>query len=402
MSVERISDHADQAVNRLPGWLRGKPKLEAVVRAFMRPIQEIEDAYIALILMKAIDTAEGVWLDKIGKLVGQDRGSLTDTIYRRYLRARIAANRSNGLIEDVIRVVRLILDDASVRVQVRNLGGCEIIVELEDVAVADDVADVVLSFMPDTVAAGIGARVVHASESDIDYTYRLGVTAYGGAVSVGASNIVTDGLRAVGAFPQSNGLIELRGIDAGGDEHCEVIRYASFERDYNPGGGLSRFRFPYPTVTRYDYAARTNRAPGGGVVGPLITLVEPDVERAMDHGVSIPAGSFDVAITLGVTVPVEIPQGIYTARQFAALVDAQLWIVDSSLYAGVSWDAFDGWRFFVGALAGSITVQNFSSTEVRDALGYATGSIGPTAAAVATSGILSTANGGLLARLAEV
>lgn len=48
-------------------------------------------------------------LDIVGAIVGEDRFGRSDAIYKRYLSARIAANRSDGLVDDVSHVLELAL-----------------------------------------------------------------------------------------------------------------------------------------------------------------------------------------------------------------------------------------------------------------------------------------------------
>lgn len=45
----------------------------------------------------------------IGRVVGQDRLGLSDDDYRSYVRARVAAHRSTGTFEDLIKVVSLVM-----------------------------------------------------------------------------------------------------------------------------------------------------------------------------------------------------------------------------------------------------------------------------------------------------
>jgi hypothetical protein len=52
----------------------------------------------------AYGIGRGVQLDRIGKLVGQQRGAATDAEYRPILRARVLANRSNGAADVAMRV----------------------------------------------------------------------------------------------------------------------------------------------------------------------------------------------------------------------------------------------------------------------------------------------------------
>lgn len=71
--------------------------------------QALEDAAQQLLSLFSIDDSEGVQLDILGRVVGQPRNSVSDALYRVYLRARILANRSTGTVEDLYRVLNALL-----------------------------------------------------------------------------------------------------------------------------------------------------------------------------------------------------------------------------------------------------------------------------------------------------
>lgn len=401
MTIAQITDHADRAVARIVGKLRDKPRFEALVRALVSPFQSIEDALWAL-FESDVDRATGDELDVLGRIVGELRnGETDDTLYRRRVRARIMANRSNGTVEDIIRVVRLILADDTVRIYIRQIFPASILVELEDVAVDADVADLVAAFVSGrargAAAAAIGTRVIH-SEYENDDTFRLAIAVYAETITAGGNTFlayVRDPREAM--FPPNGGLIELRGDDSG-TERTEVIEYASFV-PVDPTASLpTYYRFyckPGETI-RYSYPYKTNPF-RGGVDGALVTLVEPTVQRGIDNPVTVAAGTFDIVIDGGATYTVTVPQGNYTARQFAALCDRQLWPNDPTLTAFATTPT--NWKLEFAISAGAISINNFSSVTMRDQLGY-TGDQGPFAGLFPTNG-LNTGDGGRLARNAE-
>lgn len=71
-----------------------------------RQAQDVEDAIQSMFSLLDIDGSEGVQLDVIGRIIGQQRLGLDDVTYRLYLRARIVANRSTGTPEDMYDVFR--------------------------------------------------------------------------------------------------------------------------------------------------------------------------------------------------------------------------------------------------------------------------------------------------------
>ncbi len=402
MSLDKV-DHVAAALARLPSQFRGLPGWEAAVTALVTPLQDTEAILQDLLVKLLIDNATGALLTLLGKLVKQPRDGVTDdTLYRRYVRARIAANNSGGTRADNITVARLILGDPAVRVYIREYWPAAIAVDLEDAAVAAATADIVASFVHGrsrgSVSAAVGTRVTHSAYPPAE-TFRLGATTYAETVTAGGSSFWTYVRDTVPAFPQAGGLIELRGPDGGDVEHTEVIEYASFA-PVAPGNPLPTYYHfnckPGETI-RYGYVYKTNPF-RGGVDGALVTLVEQTVQRGVDAPVYVAAGTFDVVVTAGATYTVTVPLGYYTARQFAARIERALWLVDPLFACGATWDAADlGWRLFVGRSAGTITVNNFSNTTSRANLGFSAASHGPGATVIAPL-ILATNNGGRLAR----
>lgn len=401
MSLTQITDHADRAAARLASKLAGKPRFEALVRALVAPFQSIEDALWQL-FESDVNTATGAALDVYGRIVGEPRsGETDDELYRRRVRARIMANRSNGTVEDIIRVVKLILVDDEARIHIRQIFPASILVELEDVAIGADVADIVAAFVSGrtrgAAAAAIGTRVVH-SEYDVDDTFRLAISTYAETITAGANSFlayIRD--RSETVFPAGGGLVELRGDDSG-TERTEVLEYAAFV-PVDPTASLpTYYRFYCKTgeTIRYSYPYKANPF-RGGVDGALVSLVEPTVQRGIDDPVTVTAGTFDIVITAGATHTVTVPQGYYSPRQFAAIISRYLWQQNTALTADVVWSS--GWKLNIAISAGSITINNFSSVATRDQLGFSANQ-GPVGTIVANT-FLNTGDGGRLARDAE-
>jgi hypothetical protein len=88
--------------------------IEKIITLLAKPFQRLDNLAIDLATkVWDVDLATGVQLDRLGKLVGQVRNGYVDDVYRRYIRARIAVNRSKGKRADLIKIARLILNDSS-------------------------------------------------------------------------------------------------------------------------------------------------------------------------------------------------------------------------------------------------------------------------------------------------
>jgi len=141
--------------------------IRKVLRILIAPYQDLENVFQQMLMSRVIDDAIGVQLDMLGRIVGQQREGFDDEDYRRMLRARIAANKT-GAIEHVLKVARLTLNDSDAYLHVTHIDNATMVLKIEDVATAADVAALVMRMAKLAVAGGV--RLV------LEY----GVSAYAG------------------------------------------------------------------------------------------------------------------------------------------------------------------------------------------------------------------------------
>ncbi len=184
-------DHVEAGIRRLPQQFRGKPNIENFLRVLLEPFNELELVYTSLLLERSVNSAVGTQLDLLGKLVGQLREGRNDDDYRRFIRARIAANRSEGTIENLLKVIHLVLNDDDVVIVTETQRGT-VVARLTGIVTDTNTADIVLAFARDTTIAQ--ARVWIESYPDEDSElFTFGNTVYlSGPVSIGATLLLVD------------------------------------------------------------------------------------------------------------------------------------------------------------------------------------------------------------------
>lgn len=96
MSLVHVTDHQARGAARLSEQFKYQVAIVALLKSWATQVQAIEDAANGLRLARAIETAEGLALDKLGALVGQGREGRTDVQYRIWISGRILVNRSRG------------------------------------------------------------------------------------------------------------------------------------------------------------------------------------------------------------------------------------------------------------------------------------------------------------------
>mgnify|MGYP007089694453 CR=1 FL=1 len=166
MSLARV-DRVASAAARLPGYLRKTRWLE-LLGAVAAEVQEVEDMWLAMLASNAIDDATGAQLDQIGGLVAQPRGGASDDDYRRRIRAKVATNRSMGLVGDILRLARLVVNDSAASINLENEGTASYVLRLHAAAVPDATATDLAAFVRKATSAGVRGVTEYATVADDD------------------------------------------------------------------------------------------------------------------------------------------------------------------------------------------------------------------------------------------
>jgi hypothetical protein len=105
MAMEHLTAHAALALARLATQLQDKPRLAGLLTATCTQVQAVEDVLWALYTERRLDTAVGMQLDDLGKLLGLGRwNSEGDSVYRVKLKARALVLRAGGTLDDIFNV----------------------------------------------------------------------------------------------------------------------------------------------------------------------------------------------------------------------------------------------------------------------------------------------------------
>jgi len=93
----------------------------------------------------------------IGKLVGQPRNGLVDNDYRRFVRARIATNRSSGTSEEALNIARLVLGDQTAVLDLDLQGIAAFVLRVLAIPISASLASILIGFLRDAKSAGVRA-----------------------------------------------------------------------------------------------------------------------------------------------------------------------------------------------------------------------------------------------------
>lgn len=140
---------------------RESPKVLAWLCSYLTRIGET-DAAAVVVYEDALDVerAQGVWLDSLGSIVGEPRRERGDYEYRRGVRVRILANRSNGGAPALARIARLHeeIADPAASVRVRWAGPGRVVVYID--ATAAGLPGWPHGYLQDAAAAGVLLQTV--------------------------------------------------------------------------------------------------------------------------------------------------------------------------------------------------------------------------------------------------
>jgi hypothetical protein len=101
-----ITDHVEQAADRLTSMFADRRVIEAMLRSYIKRIQRIEDELWKVINARDfLGTPAGIVLDILGQIVGEARDSRTDADYLEAIRIRILINKSSGKTLDLMRIL---------------------------------------------------------------------------------------------------------------------------------------------------------------------------------------------------------------------------------------------------------------------------------------------------------
>jgi len=159
-------DVADETLGMVPFPMRELPFWRALMGGVGDSLQRFEDDAFAAMDAGYLDTAAGVWLDRWGLIVGEERGALEDRDYRRFIRARALCNRFDGLVESSLAIWRLVMDvDDQHGWEVENYPAAFYLVAVRDTLLTDIVYRRVYRTMQDAKPGGVTLTMIEALDS---------------------------------------------------------------------------------------------------------------------------------------------------------------------------------------------------------------------------------------------
>lgn len=156
MTTSYITTHTADALARLPTQSQQRTNIEALLTTLVDPCAELETALSDLLVKRGIDSGEGEQLDAIGRLLNESRAGNSDSDYKRFLRAKVALDKSRGSFDELLNIATLVLGDPAVTLTAQNSGPATVVLKLGGAAVSDVTAAILSTYFTSrAVAAGV-------------------------------------------------------------------------------------------------------------------------------------------------------------------------------------------------------------------------------------------------------
>lgn len=219
--VDKITNHVDQGLAALIEQYRDSTNLKALLSSFVARAQGFEDVSYDVLVKRGLEAAEGQQLDDIGLVVNQPRAAEDDDLYRVRLRARIKTNISEGTVENLITILKLITNTS---VQVIDNGFASASISITSTTLTNEVARISGQFSAD--AKPVGIELTFTWRQQDRPMFRMAVaTALSSSISPGVAVLPTTSISP--KFPKQGTLIIGEGLATE-----EEVGYS----DYNSAG----------------------------------------------------------------------------------------------------------------------------------------------------------------------
>jgi hypothetical protein len=168
-------DHETIMLDELLAWFRTKPKLRALVEGIADQVQELEESFRELREERLLSAATGAQLDQYGRVVGEQRGALSDADFAKFIEARILTNTSEGDVDRLLAILRIIAGPltAGTDVEYTPLYAAAFQMSvIRDVPLTATMAARIVAQMLDVTPAGVGVEIIEGPGAD---TFRFDV-----------------------------------------------------------------------------------------------------------------------------------------------------------------------------------------------------------------------------------
>lgn len=177
---EQIPQHVELGVLSLTRDLWGKPRVAALLAAFLDQVQALEDDLFQIMVDRELPEADLVRLKVLGRIIGQPRFGLSEEAYRTVLETRGLANVSKGTARDVFAALDVLVGPGDW--SLFELGDATLLLTTTATSFTAEQGKMIQLVLPDVRAAGVGLIFLFAPPSD-GLTFASSVSGGGGILA---------------------------------------------------------------------------------------------------------------------------------------------------------------------------------------------------------------------------
>jgi len=171
MSTPINSQIVEDGLGELLSQFGDSANMRAILAAFLRPLQELENDSVAILEQMPLDVAAGVNLDVWGEIAGVARDGRTDDVYRALIKVTITAQRASGTVNAILDLVSELSGGGAVDYTPQYPAKFRLTITPPAPLTAQQIADI-LAALEAVVAAGVGYIVAEAAPDP--FTYDIG------------------------------------------------------------------------------------------------------------------------------------------------------------------------------------------------------------------------------------
>lgn len=106
----------ERGLDRTTSYFSAKENFLRFLAIYLEELQEVSNALADLSNIKDLSSVTGVWLDYIGKIVGEIRSGRSDSNYRKALQLRVAINTSDGTAPVIYEILKTYTESDKIRI----------------------------------------------------------------------------------------------------------------------------------------------------------------------------------------------------------------------------------------------------------------------------------------------
>jgi hypothetical protein len=126
-------------------------------------IQDLEDKARELLFRLDIDNSEGTQLDGIGEIVGQSRLGYSDELYRVLIKIRIGINVSEGDVERILTVWKMLTNTTDVKLIESYPASIRL---TTTTYIGDEIGNLLMDLFQDVIPAGVRLELIQIWDTD--------------------------------------------------------------------------------------------------------------------------------------------------------------------------------------------------------------------------------------------